>query len=131
VATHAITATYGGDSTFNASDNVASPYSQKLNKAATTMTLSSSANAAVVGQSVTVTATIGVVAPGAGTPTGTVAFDDSGATRGSGTLSTQAGVALVNATEQNVSSANLAVPRAHCGHKPWNIRHVDRMARRR
>jgi hypothetical protein len=23
------------------------------------------------------------------------------------------------------------VPRAHCGHKPWNIRHVDRTARRR
>ena len=74
-------------STFNASDNVALPYSQKVNKAVSTTTLSSSANAAVLGQSVTFTVTIGMVAPGTGMPTGTVDFYDSGAKLGSGALS--------------------------------------------
>jgi hypothetical protein len=79
---HSITAFYSGDSNFNSSDNSLSPYSQAVNTAATTTTLSSSANPAVFGQSVTFTATIGVVALGAGTPTGTVDFYDSGARAG-------------------------------------------------
>ena len=39
------------------------------------------------GQAITLTATVSVTAPGAGTPTGTVTFLDSGASIGTGTLS--------------------------------------------
>src|SRR4029077_7830681 len=47
----------------------------------------SSANPSVFGQSVTFTATVSPVAPGAGTPTGTVTYLDGGSPIGSGTLS--------------------------------------------
>lgn len=47
---------------------------QKINPAGTTTTLVSSAPAAGVGQAVTFTATVAVVSPGVGTPTGTVQF---------------------------------------------------------
>src|SRR5262249_16486499 len=45
--------------------------SQTVSKASTTAAVLSSANPSVVGQSVTFTTTISVVAPGGGTPTGT------------------------------------------------------------
>ena len=47
-----------------------------VNRAATTVALGSSVNPAVTGQAVTFTATVAAVAPGAGTPTGTVTFQD-------------------------------------------------------
>jgi hypothetical protein len=47
-----------------------------VNPAVTTVALGSSVNPAVTGQSVTFTATVATVAPGAGTPTGTVTFKD-------------------------------------------------------
>src|SRR5208283_4507207 len=53
--------------------------SQVVGKASTTTSLTSSANPSVVGQTVTYTATAAPVAPGSGTPTGTMEFF-SGAT---------------------------------------------------
>jgi hypothetical protein len=85
VATHPITATYAGDTNFTTS-TTSSALSQVVNQASTTTTLSSSANPSVWGQSVTFTATVAAVAPGAGTPTGTVNFYDNGTLLGSGTL---------------------------------------------
>src|SRR5262249_53379445 len=47
-----------------------------VSPASTTVALASSVNPAVTGQAVTFTATVAAVAPGAGTPTGTVTFKD-------------------------------------------------------
>ena len=47
-----------------------------VNKAATTIALTSSALPSVFGQPVTFTATVSVLAPGAGSPTGTIMFKD-------------------------------------------------------
>jgi large repetitive protein len=58
-----------------------------VTKANTSTTVTSSANSSVFGQSVTFTATVSPVAPGAGTPTGTVTFLDAGSPIGTGTLS--------------------------------------------
>jgi hypothetical protein len=69
VGTHSLTAAYSGGTTSN-------PLSQAVTKAASLTTLSSSANPALVGQTVTFTATVAVVAPGVGTPTGSVTFND-------------------------------------------------------
>jgi hypothetical protein len=71
---HAITATYNGDSNFEASrqaltEQVNAPTTRK----ATTTALLASANPVVVGRAVTFTATVRGPA-GAGTPTGTVTF---------------------------------------------------------
>ena len=56
------------------------------NQAPTTTMLASSANPAVAGQPMTLTATVKALVPGAGTPTGTVTFEDGGTTLGTGTL---------------------------------------------
>src|SRR5262249_4958364 len=52
----------------------------------TTATVTASANPAVVGTTVTFTATLQASSPGAGTPTGTVTFRDFTTTLGTGTL---------------------------------------------
>jgi len=78
VSSHAITAVDSGDLNFAGST---SPIlTQTVSPASTSTSLASSVNPAVTGQSVTVTATVSMVAPGSGVPTGTIAFLDDGAT---------------------------------------------------
>jgi hypothetical protein len=70
VGTKSITAVYNGGSTYASSTS--SPLSQIINKAATSMSLTSSANPSSFGQSVTFTA---AVSPQySGTPTGSITF---------------------------------------------------------
>ena len=77
VAAHPITATYLGDINF-ASSTTSPALSEPVGQAATTTSLASSVSPSVVGQSVTYTASVSVNAPGAGSPTGSVAFYDGG-----------------------------------------------------
>src|SRR5207245_3096191 len=72
VVNHSVTVAYSGDGNFNASTSAA--LSQTVNQAGSVITFSSSADPSVLGQPVTFVATVGAVAPGAGTPTGTVTF---------------------------------------------------------
>jgi len=72
--------------------------SYKVNKAATTTTVKSSANPSVIGQSVQLTATVSVSSPGAGTPGGNVTFNDGMTTLGMGALSTSGGVTTASFT---------------------------------
>ncbi len=81
---HTITAIYSGDSNFAGSTS--GNFTQTV-KANTTATLISSLNPACFGQSVTFTATVAVVAPGVGTPTGTVTFKDGATSLATNTLS--------------------------------------------
>lgn len=74
VATHPITAVYSGDSNYAGSTSPA--FSQVVNQAATTTSLASPVNPSTFGQSVTLTATVAAVAPGTGTPAGSVQFCD-------------------------------------------------------
>lgn len=73
-----ISAAYSGDNNYNASNSPltsgAGALQQVVNKANTTTVLSSSTNTSVVGQPVTLVATVTVNAPGTGIPTGTVNF---------------------------------------------------------
>jgi hypothetical protein len=102
VGNHTITANYSGDTSFQAStgDDSASP--QVVNKASTTTTLDSAANPSVSGQTVTFTATVAPVAPGTGTPTGTVDFLE-----GSTTLTS--GVTLNGSDQATFTTSSLAV----------------------
>ena len=84
VGSHAITAQYLGDGNF--SDSTSPVVSQTVGQAGTTTSVAASPSSSVYGQSVTFTATIGVVMPGAGTPTGSVTFMDGSTTLGTGTL---------------------------------------------
>jgi len=92
---NSIDAVYSGDTDFTTS--MSSALSQTVNKSATTTKLTKSTTAAITyGQSVTFTATMAAVSPGAGTPTGTVTFMDGSTALGTGTLS--GGIATLTTT---------------------------------
>jgi hypothetical protein len=81
VGSRAITASYSGDVNFNKSTG---SLSQLVLKAGTTTSVASSANPSVFGEPVTFTAALGAVAPGAGTPLGTVEFLVDGVSKAPG-----------------------------------------------
>ncbi|MDF3294442.1 Ig-like domain-containing protein, partial [Streptomyces sp. RB6PN23] len=82
---HSLTAVYNGDTNFSGSTSPVD--TQTVGKASTTTTANSSPNPSVFGQPVTLTATVAAVAPGAGTPTGTVTFFIGGIPQAPVTLS--------------------------------------------
>ncbi|MGP3945921.1 Ig-like domain repeat protein [Streptomyces sp. 6N106] len=69
---YAVTAAYGGNPDFTASGDTVT---HSVGRASTAMAVTSTPDPSVAGQPVTVTATLSVVAPGVGTPTGTVIVD--------------------------------------------------------
>ena len=81
VGSHAITASYGGDTNFTAS---ASATLSQTVKPIPTTTVASSLNPSTFGQAVTFTATVTATS---GTPTGTVTFKNGTVTLGTSTLS--------------------------------------------
>ncbi len=117
VGTHTITADYGGDANFNLSSGTLSG-GQTVNKADTTTTVSSSANPSVFGQSVTFTATVAPVLPGAGTPTGTVTFKDGATTLGTGTLN---GSGQATFSTSALSVSNHAITADYAGDANFNL----------
>jgi Bacterial Ig-like domain (group 3) len=72
---HTVNAVYSGDTDFVTSAGTLTS-GQTVNQASSSTALTSSVNPSVVGQSTTLTATVTAVAPGAGTPSGTVTFKD-------------------------------------------------------
>ena len=70
----------------NWADSTSNTLHQTINQASTSTTVTSSPNPSNFGSPVTFTATVSVTSPGAGTPTGTVTFKDSGNSIGTGTL---------------------------------------------
>ena len=104
VGSHVITASYDGDGNFNPST---STFDQVVNEAATTSTLSSSASPSVFGQAVTFTASVAAVAPGSGTPSGTVTFTIDGVVQPSVTLAN--GQASLTTSTLSVGSHTIAV----------------------
>ncbi len=101
VGAHAITASYGGDARFAASASTA--FTQTVNKAETSLALTSSANPALLNQPITLTAMLSVVAPGAGSPTGTVQFLVDGSPSGA-PVSLAAGKASLSLSNLSVGS---------------------------
>src|SRR5207302_6466842 len=71
LGSHSITVAYGGDSIFVGGSSQA--LTQVVNQASTTTAVTADSNPAAENQTVTLTATVAPVAPGAGVPTGTVA----------------------------------------------------------
>ena len=85
VGSHSITGEYSGNAAYTTSTS--SSLSHTVDKASSSTTVSSSHNPSVFGQSLTFTATVAAVAPGSGTPTGTVTFKNGATVLGTGTLS--------------------------------------------
>jgi hypothetical protein len=70
--------TFAVTATDTAGNTASKSVTYTVNKAATTTALGSSVNPAAIGQATTYTATVTVSAPGAGAPTGSMAFTDAG-----------------------------------------------------
>jgi cyclophilin family peptidyl-prolyl cis-trans isomerase len=81
---HSLTAVYNGAGIFTGSTSPA--VTRMVNQASTTTTVTASPNPATVGQATTLTAVVTAIAPGGGTPTGTVTFEDGTTTLGTATL---------------------------------------------
>jgi uncharacterized repeat protein (TIGR01451 family) len=96
---HTLSATYGGDSYFDGS--VSANESHQVNQAGTSLELVASLNPAASGTVVTLTATIAVIAPGAGTPTGSVSFYDSSSLVGTVTLDANGVATLILPSTSN------------------------------
>jgi hypothetical protein len=112
-----VTVTYSGDSSTYSSTSA--PLSETVSPAATTLTLSasdSSGGAPVVGEPVTYTAQIGVVTPGAGSPTGTVDFSDTaGALSSCGSVTLSSGTASCTVTYTSALAPPDSVTAAYSG----------------
>jgi len=104
VGSHSITVAYGGDGNFNPSTSA--PLTQTVLRAATVTTLTSSQNPSTFGQAVTFTATVSVVPPGVGAPTGTVTFRDGAVVLGTRPLGPTFNAAITSAALQ-VGSHNI------------------------
>jgi uncharacterized repeat protein (TIGR01451 family) len=101
---HPITATYNGDPNFDGSTSAL--LTQVVAKASTTTALISSLNPSIFGQSVTFTATVTVVAPGTGIPTGSVNFLDGATVIGTGAVNAS-GVATFSTTALTVGTHSI------------------------
>ena len=98
VGTHNIVASYVSDNpTFLSSSGM---LDQQVNMASTMTGLTSTAHPSVFGQPITLTASVGALAPGAGSPTGTVSFADG---------STGLGTAPVAGGDATITTAGLSV----------------------
>jgi hypothetical protein len=129
VGTHTISASYAGDANFTTSSTSGSSNLQEVvSAAATTTAVTSSVNPSVFGQAVTITATVTVQAPGAGTPTGSVTFMDqtSGANLGSGTLNSS-GVATIMTSDLAVGTHTIEVQYAGDGNFAASSNSVNQM----
>ena len=103
VGSHSITAQYLGDTNFVGS---ASPVvSQTVAQASTSTSLAASPASSVFGQSVTFIAAVAVSAPGSGTPTGSITFDDGTTVLGISALSR--GVATFSTTSLGVETHSI------------------------
>ena len=95
---------------------------QTVNKANTTTSLTSSANPSVRRQAVTFTATVAVVSPGAGTPAGTVTFNDGATVLGTRTLNAS-GIATFTTSSLRVGTHTITA--VYNGEHQLQAEHLD------
>jgi hypothetical protein len=103
VGQHTVTASYSGDSNFNASQGGDSANPQVVNQGATTIFLASAPNVAVFGQPEAFISFVNALTPAAGKPTGSVTFKE-GATVLAANVSLSGGQASFGATSLSVGS---------------------------
>ena len=101
---NSITAVYSGDTNFLGDTSTATTVT--VAQATTTTTVTSTPSSPVFGQPVTITATIAVVTPGAGTPSGTVQFMNGSTSLGTGTITN--GVASITTSSLPVGTNTIS-----------------------
>jgi fibronectin-binding autotransporter adhesin len=112
VGMHTITAHFMGTDGWQTSVD---SLTQTVNRDPTTTSIASSPGAPVSGQSLTFTATVGAIAPGVGTPTGTVAFYVDGAQVGTSALEVVNGVPTAIFQDAGLSAGSHTIAAAYSG----------------
>ncbi len=102
-AADGVSATYSGDDTYGGSSSP-TPLSQEVDMDGTSTALDVSPGSPVVGQTVTLTATVSADVPGSGTPTGTVTFSDDGGTLCDGPVTLAGGIASCTVSYPSVTT---------------------------
>jgi large repetitive protein len=105
VGTYTVLGSFAGSADYK---NSSASITFTISRSATTTTVTSSLNPAVVGQSITLTATV-APASGAGTPTGTVTFYAGSTILGTGTLTLVGGVAQATLTVSSLAVGNYSI----------------------
>jgi len=103
VGNHSLSVSYTGDTSFQIASSPA--ISQSVGQASTQTGISASTLALAPGQSVTFTANVSVMAPGAASPSGMVTFLDNGVSIGQGAVNN--GVAVLTTSSLAVGSHNI------------------------
>lgn len=111
VGSNGVVGAYTGRGSFASSTSAS--FSQTVAKAASSTTVAAQPNPAVTGSPVVFTATVTATAPGAGTPTGIVTFENGSATLGTGTL--VAGVATYTASSSQLQPGTDSVTGVYSG----------------
>jgi hypothetical protein len=114
VGTHAITASYGGDSNYVASGQ-SSPALEQDVRLTTTTSLVSSLNPSKSGVPVTFTATVRPASAAAATPTGSVTFYSAAISIGTGSVSTTGGVTTAKLTTSGLGIGTHAITASYGG----------------
>jgi large repetitive protein len=104
---HDITAQFLGTSTYAASKKSLGTDGQLVDPAASSTTVTSSANPSVTGQPITFTAAVAPMSPGAGLPTGTVQFQFNGQDVGDPVSLNSAGTATYSLTPAHATQGGL------------------------
>jgi uncharacterized protein (TIGR03437 family) len=110
VGPHPISAVYSGDSNFTGS--ASTTLTESVNQANTSISTPAMSGSAIFGQTQTFSATVSVISPGAGTPTGTVTFFDGSTTLGTGTLN---GSGVASVSTASLSAGNHSITAAYSG----------------
>ena len=110
IGVHPITSTYSGDGSFGGSTSP--EFDLTIKQASTTTTVSASANPSAYGQNIALTAQVAAVAPGSGTPTGSVTFFDNGTELGE--LGLNAGGAAIYMTS-SLALGNHSITASYSG----------------
>lgn len=97
---HSISAVYSGDANYQGSTSI--PVNQQVNNATTTV-MGASPNPSTYGEAVILSATVSVVSPGSGIPSGVVTFKDGSIVLGTGTLN-GSGVATLSISSLSVGN---------------------------
>jgi hypothetical protein len=113
VGDHALTAVYGASGSWSGSSSPA--LTQHVSPASTSTTVTAAPSPSAPGQAVTFTAKVAPVAPGGGTPSGTVTFRDGTTTLGTGSLTVVLGVAQATFTTSALATGSHSITAVYGG----------------
>ncbi|MBX5445539.1 Ig-like domain repeat protein [Sphaerobacter sp.] len=110
---HTIRAAYSGDATYAPSE--APAFTHTVQQAASQVSRVTDRPVVTAGEPVTLTATVTVLPPGAGVPTGTVTFFAGATPLGTVTLTSNAGVATATLTTASLAAGTHVITAAYSG----------------